>query len=98
MQLDAKMPSGPLRDKWDRHGCELKLVNPANKLKHTIMAVSKQDWKQIGQDYGIKGIPTAVVIDQDGIVKLLKVGSGPANAKAIDTATQISQTIINLRS
>src|SRR5213596_2775808 len=39
MQLDAKIPSGPLRDKWDRHRFELKLVNPANKRKFEIIVV-----------------------------------------------------------
>ncbi len=39
MQLDAKIPSGPLSDKWDKHRFELKLVNPANKRKYNIIVV-----------------------------------------------------------
>ena len=39
MQLDAKIPGGPLEKKWDRHRFELKLVNPANKRKYTIIVV-----------------------------------------------------------
>ncbi|MDM8515471.1 fumarate reductase/succinate dehydrogenase flavoprotein subunit [Desulfobacterales bacterium HSG16] len=39
MQLDAKIPGGPLQDKWDRHRFELKLVNPANKRKYDIIVV-----------------------------------------------------------
>jgi succinate dehydrogenase / fumarate reductase flavoprotein subunit len=39
MQFDAKIPAGPLTDKWDRHRFELKLVNPANKRKFTIIVV-----------------------------------------------------------
>jgi succinate dehydrogenase / fumarate reductase flavoprotein subunit len=39
MQLDAKIPAGPLTDKWDRHRFELKLVNPANKRKFEIIVV-----------------------------------------------------------
>jgi succinate dehydrogenase / fumarate reductase, flavoprotein subunit len=39
MELDAKIPSGPLADKWDKHRFELKLVNPANKRKHTLLVV-----------------------------------------------------------
>jgi succinate dehydrogenase / fumarate reductase flavoprotein subunit len=38
-QLDAKVPGGPLEDKWDRHRFELKLVNPANRRKHTVIVV-----------------------------------------------------------
>ena len=39
MQLDAKIPGGPLTEKWDRHRFELKLVNPANKKKFNIIVV-----------------------------------------------------------
>ncbi len=39
MKLDAKIPSGPVAAKWDRHQFEMKLVNPANKRKFTIVSV-----------------------------------------------------------
>jgi len=39
MPLDSKVPGGPLAEKWDRHRFELKLVNPANKRKYTIIVV-----------------------------------------------------------
>jgi len=39
MQLDAKIPEGPIEDKWDRHRFNLKLVNPANKRKYSIIVV-----------------------------------------------------------
>ncbi len=39
MRLDAKIPGGPLPQKWDRHRFELKLVNPANKRKFDILVV-----------------------------------------------------------
>ncbi len=39
MKLDAKIPGGPLTEKWDRHRFELKLVNPANKKKFDIIVV-----------------------------------------------------------
>ena len=39
MTLDSKIPSGPLAEKWDRHKFEIKLVNPANKRKYTIIVV-----------------------------------------------------------
>jgi succinate dehydrogenase / fumarate reductase, flavoprotein subunit len=37
--LDSKVPSGPLADKWDRHRFESKLVNPANRRRHTVILV-----------------------------------------------------------
>jgi succinate dehydrogenase / fumarate reductase flavoprotein subunit len=39
MKLDAKIPAGPVAGKWDRHKFEMKLVNPANKRKYTIIVV-----------------------------------------------------------
>ena len=39
MKLDAKIPGGPLAEKWDRHRFDLKLVNPANKRKYTVIVV-----------------------------------------------------------
>ncbi|MEZ4602368.1 MAG: succinate dehydrogenase (quinone) flavoprotein subunit [Desulfobacterales bacterium] len=39
VKLDAKIPDGPLAEKWDRHRFNLKLVNPANKKKFTIIVV-----------------------------------------------------------
>ncbi len=39
MTLESKAPSGPLADKWDRHRFESKLVNPANRRRHTVIVV-----------------------------------------------------------
>jgi len=39
MELDSKFPAGPIETRWDRHRFSLKLVNPANKRKHTIIVV-----------------------------------------------------------
>jgi len=39
MKLNAKIPSGPIKDKWDKHRFEMKLINPANKRKYKIIVV-----------------------------------------------------------
>jgi succinate dehydrogenase / fumarate reductase flavoprotein subunit len=39
MKLDAKIPAGPLPQKWDKHKFDLKLVNPANKRKFDVIVV-----------------------------------------------------------
>lgn len=39
MKLDAKVPAGPVAEKWDNHRLDIKLVNPANKRKYTILVV-----------------------------------------------------------
>jgi succinate dehydrogenase / fumarate reductase, flavoprotein subunit len=39
VQLDARIPSGPMSEKWDRRKVEMKLVNPANKRKYRVIVV-----------------------------------------------------------
>jgi succinate dehydrogenase / fumarate reductase flavoprotein subunit len=39
MQLESKIPSGPIEKKWDKARFDMKLVNPANKRKYTILVV-----------------------------------------------------------
>lgn len=39
MQLDAKIPEGPIEKVWDDHRFNLKLINPANKRKFDIIVV-----------------------------------------------------------
>ncbi len=39
LQLDARIPPGPIEDKWDNHKFSLRLVNPANKRKFKILIV-----------------------------------------------------------
>jgi succinate dehydrogenase / fumarate reductase flavoprotein subunit len=39
MTLDARIPSGPIEQAWDKACFDMKLVNPANKRKHTILIV-----------------------------------------------------------
>lgn len=38
-KLNAKIPSGPIETKWSRHKAEIKLVNPANKRRYTVIVV-----------------------------------------------------------
>ena len=38
-KLDAKIPDGPLAQKWDKHRFDSKLVNPANKRKYSVIVV-----------------------------------------------------------
>ncbi|MFN8652843.1 MAG: fumarate reductase/succinate dehydrogenase flavoprotein subunit [Gemmatimonadales bacterium] len=39
MELRSNIPDGPIQDKWDRHRFEMKLVNPANKRKYSVIVV-----------------------------------------------------------
>ncbi|UGQ12366.1 fumarate reductase/succinate dehydrogenase flavoprotein subunit [Yinghuangia sp. ASG 101] len=36
---DAKAPGGPIAERWDRRRFEAKLVNPANRRRHTVIVV-----------------------------------------------------------
>ncbi len=39
MELQSKVPSGPLDQKWEKHRFDMKLVNPANKRKYHVIMV-----------------------------------------------------------
>lgn len=39
MSLNSNIPDGPVQQKWDKHRAELKLVNPANKRKYSVIVV-----------------------------------------------------------
>jgi thiol-disulfide isomerase/thioredoxin len=56
-----------------------------HKLDYRIMAVSQDDWQKASRDYGVRGIPTAVLIDRQGKVRMIRVGSGEENARALES-------------
>jgi succinate dehydrogenase / fumarate reductase flavoprotein subunit len=39
MELKSKIPAGPLAQKWDKHRFDMKLVNPSNKRKYSVIMV-----------------------------------------------------------
>ena len=39
MRLDAKIPSGPIEETWEKARFEMKLVSPANKRRHSLIVV-----------------------------------------------------------
>ena len=74
MTLDAKIPSGPLADKWDRHKFDIKLVNPANKRKFTIIVVGS----------GLAGASAAASLGELGYnVKTFCIHDSPRRAHSI---------------
>jgi thiol-disulfide isomerase/thioredoxin len=55
-----------------------------HKLEHRLMTLNKDEAKKVYEDYKVKGIPQVVLIDRKGNVRMVKVGSGEENAKALD--------------
>ncbi len=53
-----------------------------HELKHPSMVTPKGS--EMYKNFGVTGIPHAVVIDRQGRVRLVKVGSGDENARAIE--------------
>ena len=39
MELNSRLPSGPIEGAWDKTRFEMKLVNPANKRRHSLIVV-----------------------------------------------------------
>ena len=52
-----------------------------HKLKHAI-AITKD--RALTEAYGVTGIPHVVVIDRDGVIRLIRVGSGEKNAHDVE--------------
>ncbi|HEY3133431.1 MAG TPA: fumarate reductase/succinate dehydrogenase flavoprotein subunit [Gemmatimonadaceae bacterium] len=74
LHLDARMPGGPLAEKWNRHRFEMKLVNPANKRKNTILVVGS----------GLAGAAAAATMSELGYnVKCFCFQDSPRRAHSI---------------
>ncbi len=74
MQLDSRAPSGPIEKLWDQARFEMKLVNPANKRKHTIIVVGS----------GLAGASAAATLGELGYhVKCFCFQDSPRRAHSI---------------
>jgi len=54
-----------------------------HKLEHRLMTMPKDEIQKVYDEYKVRGIPQAVLIDRKGMVRMVKVGSGQANADAL---------------
>jgi len=74
MILDGKVPGGPLEKKWDQYKFDLKLVNPANKRKYSIIVVGS----------GLAGASAAATLAELGYqVKCFCYQDSPRRAHSI---------------
>src|SRR5579875_1153459 len=74
MTLDARIPSGPIEQAWDKARFDMKLVNPANKRKHTILVVGS----------GLAGASAAATLGELGYnVKCFCFQDSPRRAHSI---------------
>jgi succinate dehydrogenase / fumarate reductase flavoprotein subunit len=74
MKLDAKIPSGPIAEKWSKHKFDLKLVNPANKRKYDVIIVGS----------GLAGASAAATLAELGYnVKCFCYQDSPRRAHSI---------------
>ncbi len=74
MILDARTPSGPITDKWDRRKFENKLVNPANRRKFEVIVVGT----------GLAGASAASSLGELGYnVKAFFIHDSPRRAHSI---------------
>lgn len=72
--LDSKVPQGDLKDKWENHINNLRLVNPANKKKFTILIVGT----------GLAGASAASSLAELGYnVKVFCIQDSPRRAHSI---------------
>ena len=74
MILDARTPSGPIADKWDRRKFENRLVNPANRRKYQVIVVGT----------GLAGASAAASLGELGYpVKAFFIHDSPRRAHSI---------------
>jgi succinate dehydrogenase / fumarate reductase flavoprotein subunit len=74
IRLDARIPDGPISEKWDRHQFDVKLVNPANKRKFEIIVVGT----------GLAGASAAASLGELGYrVKVITFHDSPRRAHSI---------------
>jgi succinate dehydrogenase / fumarate reductase, flavoprotein subunit len=74
MTLDSKVPGGPMAEKWTRHQFDMKLVNPANKRKYTVIVVGT----------GLAGASAAASMSELGYkVKSFCIHDSPRRAHSI---------------
>ncbi|MBA3318248.1 MAG: fumarate reductase/succinate dehydrogenase flavoprotein subunit, partial [Gemmatimonadales bacterium] len=74
MPLNSRIPSGPIERKWDKHRFEMKLVNPANKRRHTVLVVGS----------GLAGASAAATLSELGYkVKCFCFQDSPRRAHSI---------------
>ncbi|MFZ3230087.1 MAG: fumarate reductase/succinate dehydrogenase flavoprotein subunit [Pseudobdellovibrio sp.] len=72
--LDSKTPGGPIESKWTDHKFHMKLVNPANKRKHTVIVVGT----------GLAGASAAASMGELGYkVKAFCVHESPRRAHSV---------------
>jgi succinate dehydrogenase / fumarate reductase flavoprotein subunit len=74
MELKANIPGGPIDQKWTRHKFEMKLVNPANKRKFSVIIVGS----------GLAGASAAASLAELGYnVKVFCFQDSPRRAHSI---------------
>jgi succinate dehydrogenase / fumarate reductase flavoprotein subunit len=74
MTLDSKLPSGPIEKAWEKTRFDLKLVNPANKRRHTLIVVGS----------GLAGASAAATLGELGYnVKCFCFQDSPRRAHSI---------------
>jgi len=73
-QLDGKVPKGSIEEIWNDHKFHMKLVNPANKRKHTVIVVGT----------GLAGASAAAAMGELGYnVKSFCVHESPRRAHSV---------------
>ncbi|MDR1056584.1 MAG: fumarate reductase/succinate dehydrogenase flavoprotein subunit [Prevotellaceae bacterium] len=73
-KLQAKIPDGPLAEKWTRHKADIRVVNPANKRKLEVIVVGT----------GLAGASAAASLGELGYnVKIFTIADSPRRAHSI---------------
>ncbi len=73
-KLNSNTPTGPIEKRWEQHRFNMKLVNPANKRKHTLLIVGT----------GLAGASAAASLSELGYkTKVFCIQDSPRRAHSI---------------
>ena len=87
IELKSNAPSGPIETAWSRHKFDIKVVNPANKRKYTVIVVGT----------GLAGASAAATLGELGYnvlsaSKTPRVARTPSPLKAGSTPRRTTRT------
>ena len=75
-------PNAPLTAEQERDA--VREFAARHKLGYRLLMLPGEDGRKAFADYGAGRLPLTVVIDRDGKVRLVKVGTGKGNTEAVD--------------
>ena len=86
---DAKIPSGPIQDKWSKYKLESKLINPNNKRKYTVLVVGSG---LAGASAAATRLPSLATTSSASATRTAPAAPTPLRPRAASTRPRTTRT------